>query len=207
MNQNGPIAFRIINPIIRILLANGRPNDKQAIGLSNQEYPVARDKAMKQILYKQIQIQAAMEIIFNPPVTFNQNLIRETYARKIEKLVMEINEFFKSKETQRRNQVSDKTWKKDERKVAAFFGGQRNPLSGANSRHTGGDVIHPSLYIENKRRQKHSVVSLWSLTAEKAKLEGKIPIVTLTEHGKSGFWVVCKAEDLVKIKEVLNAGD
>jgi hypothetical protein len=103
--------------------------------------------------------------------------------------------------------MPDKTWKRDERQVAAFFGGTRNPLSGSNSRHTGGDVIHPTLYIENKRRQKHSVVSLWNLTAERARQEGKTPVVTLTEHGKGGFWVVCKAEDLEKIaREANNEG-
>ena len=45
------------------------------------------------------------------------------------------------------------TWKQRERDVAEFFHGQRNPLSGGNSKHTRADVIHDRLYIECKLRE------------------------------------------------------
>jgi hypothetical protein len=42
-------------------------------------------------------------------------------------------------------------WKGYERKVAKYFGTNRTPLSGINSRHdTHSDTLHPSLYIEVK---------------------------------------------------------
>lgn len=54
------------------------------------------------------------------------------------------------------------TWKQEERKVARALGGERNPLSGSNSRHTGGDVIQTPYYVdcklsgqENSTGQKH----------------------------------------------------
>lgn len=70
-----------------------------------------------------------------------------------------------------------KTWKHDERKIASMFGTKRTPLSGGNSGHTRSDTLHPDLFIEVKRRQKHALVELYRDTAKLAKLENKIPMV------------------------------
>lgn len=44
-----------------------------------------------------------------------------------------------------------KQWKVYERRTARFFGVERTPLSGINSRHdTTSDTLHPTLYIECK---------------------------------------------------------
>ena len=49
---------------------------------------------------------------------------------------------------------------------------------------------------------KHSAVTLWRDTAEKAEVEDKIPVVCLVEKGKAGFWVMCHSDDLVAVAAV-----
>lgn len=95
------------------------------------------------------------------------------------------------------------TWKKAEGKVAKFFGSTRTPLSGGNSKITRSDSLHPSIYIENKYREKHAILKLYDDTAEKAKKEGKLPIITLEEKGRSGFWMILKSEDFGRLIELL----
>ena len=92
-----------------------------------------------------------------------------------------------------------RTWKQRETDVANFFGGQRTPLSGGNSKITRSDVIHDELYIECKLKKKHSVVSLWDETKKLAKLEGKTPIVALCEKERPGFWIMVHSNDLQKL--------
>ncbi len=88
----------------------------------------------------------------------------------------------------RENEVMpDKAWKKRERDVADFFHGQRNPLSGNNSKHTAADVIHDRLFIECKLRKKHTVISLWDEVRTLAEKEGKTPVVCLCEKNRPGF--------------------
>jgi hypothetical protein len=87
-------------------------------------------------------------------------------------------------------------WKKRERQVATYFGGERNALSGSNSKITSADVIHDKLYIEVKLRVKHSVVSLWDDTKVKATKEEKTPVVALCEKGRPGFWIMVHSDDL-----------
>lgn len=99
--------------------------------------------------------------------------------------------------------MADKSWKRDERKVAEFFGCRRNPLSGSGSGVTQSDTRHERLFIEQKRRKRHAVVVLWDQVAERAAEEGKVPVVTLTEHGRRGFWVVVHADDLRGVAEAL----
>ena len=91
------------------------------------------------------------------------------------------------------------TWKARERAIAAYFHGQRTPLSGGNSKHTRGDVIHEKLYIEVKYRAKHSVLTLWRDTHDKAVAEGKTPVVCLCEKGKEGFFILVHSDDLIKL--------
>ncbi len=88
------------------------------------------------------------------------------------------------------------TWKNVERRVAAFFGSRRTPLSGGNSGHTRSDSLHDLLFVECKWRAKHSAVSLWRETAKLAKQEQKIPVIALCEKNKPGFWIMCHSSDL-----------
>ena len=94
-----------------------------------------------------------------------------------------------------------KTWKGVERKVAAFFGTKRTPLSGGNSGHTRSDTLHPALFVETKYRVKHSAVQLWRKTEELARKENKIPVVALVEKGARGYWFLIHASDLLSVAE------
>jgi len=92
--------------------------------------------------------------------------------------------------------MSSKNWKNIERKVARFFGAERNPLSGGNGKHTRSDSLHDELFIETKYRVSHSAVTLWKKTKEMAKKEKKIPVVCLAEKNQNGFWILCHSDDL-----------
>ena len=96
-----------------------------------------------------------------------------------------------------------KTWKAIERKVARFFGAERTPLSGGNGKITRSDSLHPNLFIETKYRVKHSAVTLWRDTYDKAVVENKIPVVCLAEKGKQGFWILFKSTDFADIHKIL----
>lgn len=99
--------------------------------------------------------------------------------------------------------TSKNTWKLFERTVAAFFGTKRVPLSGSNSGHnTNSDSLHPTLYIECKVRNKISIWQLFIDTENKAKVEGKLPIVALKQKGEKGYLLVIRPEDLQKIAEI-----
>ena len=95
--------------------------------------------------------------------------------------------------------TSNNTWKSLERKVAKLLGGVRNPLSGGASRHTRGDVIHPYLYVECKLRQKLSMWSWFDDVRQKAKVEGKTPILIIKEKSKKGELVVLDIKDFVAL--------
>ena len=97
--------------------------------------------------------------------------------------------------------MSDKAWKQRERQVAAYFGGQRTPLSGGNGKITRADVIHDNLFIECKLRKKHTVITLWDDTNVMAKKEGKTPVVALCEQGRAGFWIMVHSDDLDKLEK------
>jgi len=96
--------------------------------------------------------------------------------------------------------MADKTWKQFERRVAEFFHGRRNPLSGGNSGNgTRADVIHDRLFIECKCREKFAVVSLWDQTKQLADKEKKTPVVCLHENGRKGFFILIHSDDFLKI--------
>ena len=95
--------------------------------------------------------------------------------------------------------MADKTWKAFERRVADFFHGKRNPLSGGNSGHTQADVIHDRLFIECKCREKFAVISLWDATKILADKEHKTPVVCLHENGRKGFFILVHSDDLLKL--------
>jgi len=75
--------------------------------------------------------------------------------------------------------MPDTAWKVMERRVAALFCGQRNPLSGGTSRHTRGDVIHDALFIECKLSKRNAMITLMHDVETKAKKEGKLPLLAL----------------------------
>lgn len=95
--------------------------------------------------------------------------------------------------------MADKAWKAFERRVAAFFGCLRNPLSGSNSRHSESDTLHETLYIECKQKARIANITLWDDTKIGATKEGKIPVVALSVKGRRGFWILCHSEDLTAI--------
>ena len=96
--------------------------------------------------------------------------------------------------------MADKTWKAFERRVAAFFGTERNALSGGNSKLTRSDSLHPHLFIEAKQRQRFAVVRLWDATKRLADKENKTPVVCVSEKNRPGFWILVHSDDLQKIQ-------
>ena len=97
--------------------------------------------------------------------------------------------------------MPDKTWKAVERRVARMFGAQRNPLSGRNSRHTQADIIHDHLYIEVKHRARIPFYRVWLETVEKAKQEGKVPVLILHPKGSDKYIAMVDAEYLARLEE------
>lgn len=77
--------------------------------------------------------------------------------------------------------MSDKTWKKAERRVAAIFHTMRTPLSGGNSRQTRSDTLHERLFVETKYRKRFALVDLFIDTAAKAVTERKLPVLALVQ--------------------------
>ncbi len=95
--------------------------------------------------------------------------------------------------------MADKVWKVKERQIADYFGTYRTPLSGGSSRHTRSDTLHEHLFVEQKHRKRHAVLGLWRETKVMADKENKIPVVTLTEKGRRGFFVLCHSSDLIAV--------
>ena len=95
--------------------------------------------------------------------------------------------------------MADKTWKKRERQVASFFGCIRTPLSGCNSAHTSADTLHERLYIEHKHRKRHALLTLYDKVKKLAQRENKIPVVTISEKGRHGFWIMVHSSDLTAV--------
>ncbi len=95
--------------------------------------------------------------------------------------------------------MPNKAWKQRERDVADFCLGQRNPLSGRNSKHTAADVIHDLLFIEVKLREKHSCLTPWDEVKKGANREEKTLVVCLCEKNRPGFWILVKSDDLLKL--------
>lgn len=92
-----------------------------------------------------------------------------------------------------------RTWQKLETKTAKLLKGERNPLSGKDSKHTSGDVIHPSLYVECKLKKRIATWSLFREVEEQAKLEGKTPVLILKEKNKKGELAVLRLSDFVEL--------
>ena len=95
--------------------------------------------------------------------------------------------------------MADKTWKAFERRVARFFGTERNALSGGNSKLTRSDSLHPKLFVEAKQRQRFAVVRLWDATKRLADREQKTPVVCLSEKGRPGFWILVHSDHVATL--------
>ncbi len=96
-----------------------------------------------------------------------------------------------------------RTWKRAEQKIARLFGARRTPLSGSNSGHTAGDVIHDRLMIEVKYRASHALMTLWRKVNRQARTEGKTPVVALVEKHKPGALLVIHTDDLQAVLDQL----
>jgi hypothetical protein len=76
-------------------------------------------------------------------------------------------------------------WKQQERAVARYWGTERTPLSGSNSRHaTHSDTLHPTVYIEFKHGRScpttwRGIRRLFEDVEHKAMLEHKRAILVL----------------------------
>jgi hypothetical protein len=84
------------------------------------------------------------------------------------------------------------SWKRRARDAAQLFGALRQRLSGSSGRHdaTRSDSTHERLFIESKLRASWAVRGLWKETSDKARLEGKTPVLVLFEKGKPGALIV-----------------
>lgn len=85
-------------------------------------------------------------------------------------------------------------WKAAERRVAGFFGTMRRPLSGAWGPGGRDDIIHSHLFVECKHYSKSAVMSLFQKTREKAIVEGKIPLLALSQYqgrGQNAGFLIC----------------
>lgn len=101
--------------------------------------------------------------------------------------------------------MSDKPWKRAERTIAKKVGGIRTPLSGISSGQTSADVIHPSLFIEAKYRQRFAVLSLMAEVEKRAKKEGKIPVLALQQKGnKTRYYLLTETHfvNLLKAQHI-----
>jgi hypothetical protein len=92
--------------------------------------------------------------------------------------------------------MADKAWKAFERRVAAYFGGTRQPVLGTDTK---ADVDHPTLFIECKQRKKHTAVTLWDTVKKRADGEDKTPVVCLSEKGRPGFWIMVHSDHLSEL--------
>ena len=108
------------------------------------------------------------------------------------------------------NPRHSKHWKNVEMEAARFFGAERVPLSGINSRHdTHSDSLHPKLYIETKYRTKHYAVALYLETLPKSRAEGKPLVIALKQHhqgrreGDPPFLIVIDPKDIPKLAVLL----
>lgn len=67
--------------------------------------------------------------------------------------------------------MTNPAWKQEERKVGRALSGERNPLSGSNSRHTAGDVIQTPYYVDCKLSGDQNSTGERYHTLERATIE------------------------------------
>ena len=91
-------------------------------------------------------------------------------------------------------QITDKAWKRFERRVASKVGGKRIPITGRK----GVDIDHPYLDIECKYRK-----TLPSWLFEKAWSQANegtgIPTIVVSKHNSEKMFAIVDLDDLVKL--------
>lgn len=107
-------------------------------------------------------------------------------------------------EKERGEAMSDKTWKAVERRVAAFFGTQRNRCSGSSGRtdESASDTVHPTLYIETKHGELARFLNaegraMLAEGVENAKREGKRFVAAMHAKQSGGFWILIHSDDFL----------
>ena len=95
--------------------------------------------------------------------------------------------------------MADKAWKAAERRLAKIFGTRRRPLSGGNQGGGRDDSMHEVLYIENKYTSRSSLWTLYRDTRDKAKKEGRVPVLGIQESRAKGVLIVCHSNDLQRV--------
>jgi len=93
-------------------------------------------------------------------------------------------------------------WKFAEDRLAEFFNTKRRPLSGGNQGEgRRDDGMHDVLFLESKYGKYIPLFNLYRDTKEKARKEGRIPVIGLQEKGKHGILICVHSndfEDVVK---------
>ena len=104
--------------------------------------------------------------------------------------------------------MTDPSWKKFERRVARWFGCEREPGSGSHrteeNERTGSDSQHPRLFIDGKHtrpsaKRQPAVVTEWLKVREKARKEGKIPVLANKAAGMTGALLTIHSDDLLAV--------
>jgi len=97
--------------------------------------------------------------------------------------------------------VSSKRWQGFEKSIAKVFNTLRTPFSGSNSGVTSSDSLHDRLYVECKFHQKQAILTLMKDTEEKARFEGKLPIIALSdpEDKYKDKYIMFNIKDMFKI--------
>lgn len=104
--------------------------------------------------------------------------------------------------------MSEKSWKRTERKIAELLGGERVPVNG-RIRGSAPDIEHATLSLEVKSRKS---VPAWltealaQATASAAEGSDKLPVAVIHQQGKPHTDSLCviRLEDLA---ELLQKGD
>lgn len=93
--------------------------------------------------------------------------------------------------------MSDKNWKRQERRVAKAFGTVRNSLSGKMSKAgTSSDSLSSRFYIEAKYRKSIAVIEWFMEILPKARKEKKIPILALKTPSHKDDFILVRLKDL-----------
>jgi hypothetical protein len=97
---------------------------------------------------------------------------------------------------EREDHMHRRTWQKFEQRVAKFFGcGRTGPMQEKDAN----DIDHPHIHCQCKHSNRHAILTIWDAAKRATKKSGKIPIVTIGQQGRPGFWILVKESDLVAI--------
>lgn len=99
--------------------------------------------------------------------------------------------------------MSEKGWKRTERKIAEILGGRRIPISG-RQRGDAPDIAHDTLSLEVKNRKSIPAWLTEALTqATASSRDGRLPVAVLHQQGKPYADALCviRLEDLAEYME------